>query len=209
MFMKNFIKTSAVTLAASMYVTSASAGITKLVSFGDSLSDSGNVHAATGAYVAPYAGVNSNGPVWTQQLATALNVAPHTGSLTGGDGYAWGGARVTYGTGDGASVPSLQQQVDGYLASTGGVAEADIVKAAKLFAEGPTGTAGTGTGPSMSPYPSLMEHLVICLNVICGRWLRAGEVSESRSLLQPEPQNELRCLDHSIRYQELRVDSAA
>jgi len=127
MFMKNFIKTSAVTLAASMYVTSASAGITKLVSFGDSLSDSGNVHAATGAYVAPYAGVNSNGPVWTQQLATALNVAPHTGSLTGGDGYAWGGARVTYGTGDGASVPSLQQQVDGYLASTGGVAEADTL----------------------------------------------------------------------------------
>ena len=62
----------------------------------------------------------------------------------------------------------------------------DILKAAKLFAEGPTGTAGTGTGPSMSPYPSLMEHLVICLNVICGRWLRAGQIAESRSLLQPD-----------------------
>ena len=73
-----------------------------------------------------------------------------------------------------------------FAAKRCGVAEADIVKAAKLFAEGPTGTAGTGTGPSMSPYPSLMEHLVICLNVICGRWLRAGEVSESRSLLQPD-----------------------
>ena len=62
----------------------------------------------------------------------------------------------------------------------------DILQAAKLFAEGPTGTAGTGTGPSMSPYPSLMEHLVICLNVICGRWLRAGQIAESRSLLQPD-----------------------
>jgi phospholipase/lecithinase/hemolysin len=127
MFIKNFIKTSAVTLAASMFVSSASADITKLVSFGDSLSDAGNVHAATGLYSAPYAGVNSNGPVWTQQLATALGVAPHTGSLTGGDGYAWGGARVTYGTESGASVPSLQQQVDTYLAGTGGVAEADTL----------------------------------------------------------------------------------
>ena len=55
-----------------------------------------------------------------------------------------------------------------------------------MFAEGPTGSAGTGTGPSMSPYPSLMEHLIICLNVVCGRWLKAGEISESRSLLQPD-----------------------
>ena len=46
MFIKNFIKTSAVTLAASMFVMSAS-DITQLVSFGDSLSDSGNVHTAT------------------------------------------------------------------------------------------------------------------------------------------------------------------
>ena len=72
-----------------------------------------------------------------------------------------------------------------FAADRCGVRKEDILKAAKLFAEGPTGTAGTGTGPSMSPYPSLMEHLVICLNVICGRWLRAGQIAESRSLLQP------------------------
>ena len=127
MFIKNFIKTSAVTLAASMFVTSASADITQLVSFGDSLSDSGNVHTATGLYGPPYAGVNSDGPVWTQQLATALGLPAHTGSLTGGTGYAWGGARIAVGTESGASVPSLRQQVDTYLAATGGVADPDTL----------------------------------------------------------------------------------
>ena len=78
MFIKNFMKTSAVTLAASMFVSSASADITQLVSFGDSLSDSGNVHAATGLYAFPYAGVNSDGPVWTQQLAAALGLPAHS-----------------------------------------------------------------------------------------------------------------------------------
>ncbi|MCH1511943.1 MAG: molybdopterin-dependent oxidoreductase [Acidimicrobiales bacterium] len=73
-----------------------------------------------------------------------------------------------------------------YAAQRCGVSQEDIIEAATMFAYGPTGNAGTGTGPSMSPYPSLMEHLIISLNVVCGRWLRAGEISESRSLLQPD-----------------------
>lgn len=73
-----------------------------------------------------------------------------------------------------------------YAAQRCGVPQSDIIEAATMFAHGPTGNAGTGTGPSMSPYPSLMEHLIITLNVVCGRWLRAGEISESRSLLQPD-----------------------
>lgn len=92
-----------------------------MVSFGDSLSDSGNVHAATGfgIFSAPYAGVNSDGPVWTQQVADAYGVGPHTGSLTGGTGYAYAGARASI---DG-DVPSVQSQVDSYLALTGGIAD--------------------------------------------------------------------------------------
>ncbi len=61
----------------------------------------------------------------------------------------------------------------------------DIIAAARMFAEAPKAHAGTGTGPSMSPHPSLMEHLVQCLNVVTGRFLREGEVGESMSLLQP------------------------
>ena len=37
----------------------------------------------------------------------------------------------------------------------------------------------------MSPHPILMEHLAICLNVLCGGWLRERDVGESMSLLQP------------------------
>ncbi len=85
---------------------------------------------------------------------------------------------------------ALADAVQGFTPAYAGarcdVNEEDIVDAATLFAKGPTGTAGTGTGPSMSPYPSLMEHLIISLNVVCGRWLRAGEIAESRSLLQPD-----------------------
>ncbi len=72
-----------------------------------------------------------------------------------------------------------------YVAARCGVAADDVMAAARLFATGPTGTAGTGTGPSMSPHPSLMEHLTQCLNVVCGRYLREGQQIESGMLLQP------------------------
>ena len=38
-----------------------------------------------------------------------------------------GGARIAVGTESGASVPSLRQQVDTYLAATGGVADPDTL----------------------------------------------------------------------------------
>ncbi|MGI9645053.1 MAG: molybdopterin-containing oxidoreductase family protein, partial [Ilumatobacteraceae bacterium] len=62
----------------------------------------------------------------------------------------------------------------------------DVVTATRIFAAGPRGTAGTGTGPNMAPNPSLTEHLTGVLNVLCGRVLRAGDEIESGSLLYPE-----------------------
>ena len=56
-----------------------------------------------------------------------------------------------------------------------------------MFAEGPRGISGTGTGPSMAPHPSLMEHLSNCLNVLCNRFLLEGEQSEAAGFLQPTP----------------------
>lgn len=130
--MINFKKELLALTAASSLLASAvsQADITNMVSFGDSLSDSGNVHAATGAFTAPYAGLNSNGPVWTGHLSASLGLGSHTGSMTGGTAHGWAGAR--------ASLPSflvdpdviapghpgipnvpVQSQVTNYLTSGG------------------------------------------------------------------------------------------
>ena len=62
-------------------------GVDALYAFGDSLSDVGNIFAATGGVGpgAPYAnGQFSNGPVWVQDLAGDLGLAPLKPSLAGG-----------------------------------------------------------------------------------------------------------------------------
>jgi phospholipase/lecithinase/hemolysin len=87
-----------------------------IVSFGDSLSDVGNVFTATGGLqpASPYyQGRFSNGPNWLDDLAASLDLAPlEPSSLPGGTDYAWSGAT----TGLPASantdgVPTLQQQI--------------------------------------------------------------------------------------------------
>ena len=73
-----------------------------------------------------------------------------------------------------------------YAAARCGVDADDLIAAARLFASGPTGISGTGTGPSMSPHASLMEHLSLCLNIVCGRYLREGQQMDSGGLLPPD-----------------------
>lgn len=64
-----------------------------------------------------------------------------------------------------------------HVAHRAGIAAADLVLAARMFArEARIGAASTGTGPDMGPHSNLAEHLVECLNVICGRYQRAGDV---------------------------------
>lgn len=66
-----------------------------------------------------------------------------------------------------------------------GVPVEQIDAAARMFAEGPRGIAGTGTGPSMAPHSTLMEHLVACLNVVCGRFNREGDQIINPGVLSP------------------------
>ena len=92
-------------------------GITSIVAFGDSLTDTGNLFAATGQPPAPYdMGRFSNGALWIEYLANQLGVAAPTASLLGGSNYAWAGAA----TGDGlapSGVPNTGLQIGTYLAS--------------------------------------------------------------------------------------------
>ena len=63
---------------------------------------------------------------------------------------------------------------------------ADVLAAARMFANGTRGTAGTGTGPNMAAHSSLTEHLAVTLNTILGRVNREGDRIESGMLLYPE-----------------------
>lgn len=79
--------------------TSASA-FDKIWVFGDSLSDTGNVFAATGGAnpAAPYwQGRYSNGPVYVEALGAYLN-RPVKASLLGGTNFAYGGAQLNTGS---------------------------------------------------------------------------------------------------------------
>jgi phospholipase/lecithinase/hemolysin len=85
----------------------------KVVVFGDSLSDTGNVFFVTRGLIprAPYFDGNfSNGPVWVEWLADELGLPEPTPFFLGGTNYAWGTAQ----TGPGVSlagVPNVGTQI--------------------------------------------------------------------------------------------------
>jgi anaerobic selenocysteine-containing dehydrogenase len=69
------------------------------------------------------------------------------------------------------------------VAAIAGVSADDIVSAARLFVLAKRGNATSGTGPSMAPHGVLMDYLVLALNTICGRWVKAGERMPNRGVL--------------------------
>ena len=99
-------------------------GFTQVVSFGDSLSDSGNVSKLIGSPVQLRFTTNPG-------TVAVENIAAHYGytltpSLLGGTDYAYGNARaaiVNPVTGTPLTVPPTSTQIQTYLASTGGKAD--------------------------------------------------------------------------------------
>ena len=95
--------------------------------FGDSYCDVGNIYIETKGAIplSPpyYQGRFSNGPLWIEHVAGALKL-PMQAAALGGTDYAVGGALVTqpYVTALG-TVPSVPQQVAGYLLQHGGQAD--------------------------------------------------------------------------------------
>ncbi len=62
-----------------------------------------------------------------------------------------------------------------YVAARADVPEERVVEAARVFAAAERGMVSCGTGPNMARRGTLTEYLVLVLNTLCGRWVRAGE----------------------------------
>jgi phospholipase/lecithinase/hemolysin len=88
---------TALALTALLVSGAASATITQMIVFGDSLSDSGNLYNITGGVFPPfpYAQRFSNGPVAVEYLASDLGV-PLTPSILGGTNFAVAGAATGF-----------------------------------------------------------------------------------------------------------------
>ena len=69
------------------------------------------------------------------------------------------------------------------VAAGAGVEAATIIEAARMFARAQRGNVTSGTGPSMAPHGVLMDYLVLALNTVCGRWIKAGERMPNRGVL--------------------------
>lgn len=74
-----------------------------------------------------------------------------------------------------------------YVSERTGVAKEKIIEAATVFAkESKIGPALSSTGASMSPRGNLSDHLVEVINVVCGRFRRAGEQYQDISVWTPD-----------------------
>jgi phospholipase/lecithinase/hemolysin len=142
----------------------APAGYSGLISFGDSLSDVGNVYDQS-LHFAPqsppyFNGRYSNGPLWVEELAQDLGLAAPTYSRNGGKDYAYAGVK----TGSGStfifpfSFPNVGSQISSYLSS-------NTPTATQLFTVwgGANDFIGGQSNPSI-PVNNLVAHVTALAN---------------------------------------------
>ncbi|MGV3578685.1 SGNH/GDSL hydrolase family protein [Brevundimonas sp.] len=119
---------AALTLAASatLATTASAQTYNRLVVFGDSLSDNGNLFASVGQPPAPYfQGRFSNGPVFTELLGFANVGRGATGApVTGSINFAYGGSRTDNNI---AFPPGMRQQLTTYVGRGGAFSSGDLV----------------------------------------------------------------------------------
>jgi anaerobic selenocysteine-containing dehydrogenase len=85
----------------------------------------------------------------------------------------------------------LRDAVSGFepqqVALHAGVDAEEIELAARTFGQGNRGFAIPGVGPIMSEPGPLVDYLALCLDTICGHWLRAGELVKNPGILVQAP----------------------
>jgi anaerobic selenocysteine-containing dehydrogenase len=92
---------------------------------------------------------------------------------------------ATHLTGVDALRAAVDDYTPDYVAARTGVPAVAMVRAARLFAAGPRGTAMSCTGVNMAPRPDVTQHFVVALNSLCGRFARAGDVVPNPGVLKP------------------------
>jgi outer membrane lipase/esterase len=106
----------------------------KILVFGDSLSDTGNIFAVSGGTFVPppyYDGRVSNGPMWTERLAQELGLPNPLPSVVftleeGGTNYAWYGAETGPGLSD-SLTPNLGTQIGMFLGDGGTLSGEELI----------------------------------------------------------------------------------
>lgn len=91
-----------------------------------------------------------------------------------------------YANGLDALAEAVAEATPARVARVADIPEADLLAATRLFAAGPRGRIFTGTGICMGPHSNLAEHLATCLNVICGRFQREGDLATGNAVLGPD-----------------------
>jgi outer membrane lipase/esterase len=103
----------------------------RIVVFGDSLSDNGNIPLLAGPGYPPppyYANHFSNGPTYIEDLAAELGQSlGHIGQTTGSADWAVGGAETGTGNYFNPALPGMAQEIGGYFASGGTFGPHDMV----------------------------------------------------------------------------------
>lgn len=80
------------------------------------------------------------------------------------------------------------------------VAPVKVREAAELFAlQCQRGAMSSGTGPSMGPHSNIAEHLYACLNVVCGRFLRAGDRISNPGLMSKQHLHRAQVIRRDVR----------
>lgn len=85
------------------------------------------------------------------------------------------------------NVDALQRAVCAFdpteVAAAAGLEAHDLILAARIFAAAGRGFVVAGTGPHMAGHGTLLEYLALCLDTVCGHWLREGEIVRNSAVL--------------------------
>lgn len=108
---------------------------TRMITFGDSLSDNGNLYATTGNPPAPYNRRFTNQLVWTEYLSgqTSNAIGGYLTAITptlinnGNINFAFGGARTDSAPNANGPIPGTNTQISSYLARGGTFGANDVV----------------------------------------------------------------------------------